>query len=128
MTTEEKPEITAETENPSEPTMLDHWRFERRVSEPAPTSDWRSSVPAELLQRIKNRTASSDPGVATPAASAPLSAASAAVEAGEARLPDSYRAPFLPKDPAEPQEVELDFAKGGAIPTTEPFKGLDSDW
>lgn len=93
----------------SEPALLDHWRFERRVNEPSTGSTWRMAVPPELLERLRAKTE----GAAGPAPIAPLrpqpasseTVRMAAVEAALAPLPESYRAPFLPKPVAEPEDV-----------------------
>jgi hypothetical protein len=83
---------------PSEPALLDHRRVERRVSDSQPlpsASDWRSAVPAELFDRLRDR------GVASPAAPQP-----SAAEAGQVPLPASYRAPFIPPPPAPAEAID----------------------
>jgi hypothetical protein len=83
---------------PSEPALLDHRRVERRVSDSQPlpsASDWRSAVPAELFDRLRDR------GVATPAAPQ-----SSAAEAGQVPLSASYRAPFIPPPPAPAEGID----------------------
>ena len=93
----------------SEPALLDHWRFERRVNEPSTGSTWRMAVPPELLERLRaNSAAAAGPAAA---ATVPTSFAAgetvrmAAVEAALAPLPEAYRAPYLPKLVGEPEDV-----------------------
>ncbi len=123
----------------SEPALLDHWRFERRVNEPSTGSTWRMAVPPELLERLRAKTE----GAAGPAPIAPLrpqpasseTVRMAAVEAALAPLPDSYRAPYLPKPVAEPEDVietmgwetEAQFLpeEPAAVVLPPSFKGLD---
>jgi hypothetical protein len=123
----------------SEPALLDHWRFERRVNEPSTGSTWRMAVPPELLERLraKNEAVAGAAAVALPR---PQPAASemvrmAAVEAALAPLPESYRAPYLPKPVAEPEDVietlgwetEAQFfpEEPAAVVLPPSFKGLD---
>jgi len=108
MTTANNPEMTVEgmdSDNGdnivqlSEPTLLDHWRFERRVSVSQPTSDWRSAVPPELFERIRARCAAAAVPAPAPVVWVSTSAPERveAAEASLAPLPESYRAPFLPE-------------------------------
>src|SRR5438067_1261795 len=116
MTTASNPEMTVEGMDSdsgdnivqlSEPTLLDHWRFERRVTEPQPTSDWRSAVPTELFERIRVRSAAAAVPSPTPVVWVSTSTPERveAAEASLAPLPDSYRAPFLPETEGEPETV-----------------------
>ena len=128
----------------SEPALLDHWRFERRVNEPSTGSTWRMAVPPELLERLRAKTAAAaGPVAVAPAAVAPLRTAfaagetvrMAAVAAALAPLPEAYRAPYLPKPVAEPEDVietlgwdtEARFLPDEPAATVVPpaFKGLD---
>jgi hypothetical protein len=112
---------------PSEPALLDNWRVERRVSDSQPlpnASDWRSAVPAELFDRLRSR------GVASAAPVQP-----SAAEAGQAPLPASYRAPFLPEPPRATEAInetlgwdsDPDLLSADTIRITVPsaFQGLD---
>jgi hypothetical protein len=120
----------------SEPTLLDHWRFERRLSELEPSSDWRSAVPAELFERIRSRSAAA----AVPAPAPVLSAATLpqrveAAEAALAPMPETYRAPYLPEPDVEPEAVvetigwdtdsDLLPAEPAAIRLPSAFPGID---
>ncbi len=113
---------TVEDES-SEPALLDHWRFERRVSDsqPLPIPNWRSAVPSELFERLRAKSAVG----AAPAASTLISQPAnepmqiAAAEAALAPLPEAYRAPFLP----EPIELQAEEATTIALPAA--FQGLD---
>lgn len=121
----------------SEPTLLDQWRFERRVIEPEVRSDWRSAVPAELFERLRARSAAAAiPGPAPVTASIvslPLVIEGAA--AGVAPLPETYRAPFLPRlvAPDEPfidstaweSDAELLPEEAAAVELPSSFLGLD---
>jgi hypothetical protein len=120
----------------SEPTLLDHWRFERRLSESETTSDWRSAVPAELFERIRSRSAAA--AIPTPApvqSAATLPQLVEAAEAALAPLPETYRAPYLPEPAREPEAVvetlgwetdsDLLPAEAAAIRLPSAFQGLD---
>lgn len=93
----------------SEPALLDHWRFERRAHESSTGSTWRMAVPPELLERLRAKTAAA--AGPAPVAPLPTSVAAgetvrmAAVAAALAPLPEAYRAPYLPKPVAEPEDV-----------------------
>jgi hypothetical protein len=146
MTTANNPETTVEGTDSdkrdnivqlSEPTLLDHWRFERRVTESQPTSDWRSAVPTELFERIRARSAAA--AVPAPASVVWVSTSAPqrveAAEASLAPLPESYRAPFLPEIEEEPETVveSLDWDTDSDLLPAEPapvrlpsaFLGLD---
>src|SRR5947209_2981327 len=116
MTTANNPDTTVEGKDSdnrdnivqlSEPTLLDHWRFERRVTESQPTSDWRSAVPTELFERIRARSAAAAVPAPAPVVWVSTSAPERveAAEASLARLPQGYRAPFLPEPAGEPETV-----------------------
>jgi hypothetical protein len=108
----------------AEPALLDHWRFERRVSEAETPSRWRTAVPAELFDRLRSR------GVAS---AAPIQTVDD--EAGSAPLPPTYRAPFLPGSflapllSAESTDRDSDpdrlLGKTVRIKLPQAFKGLD---
>jgi hypothetical protein len=122
----------------SEPTLLDHWRFERRVTESQPTTDWRSAVPTELFERIRARSAAA--AVPTPAPVVWVSTSAPerveAAEASLAPLPDSYRAPFLPESEGEAEtvvesldwETDSDLLPAEATPVRLPSAFLGLDW
>ncbi|HVD00290.1 MAG TPA: hypothetical protein VNG93_03980 [Candidatus Dormibacteraeota bacterium] len=147
MSTAENPEMTVEgtdsdnSENLvqlSEPTLLDHWRFERRSSESQPASDWRSSVPTELFERIRARSAAAT--VQPPAPVLPVSTSAPerveAAQASLAPLPESYRAPFLPEPQGEPENVveslgwgtDSDLLPAEPTPVRLPSAFLGLDW
>ena len=93
----------------SEPALLDHRRFERRVHEPSTGSTWRMAVPPELLERLRAKTAATASSAAVAPFHTPFAAGEtvrmAAVAAALAPLPEAYRAPYLPKPVAEPEDV-----------------------
>lgn len=122
----------------SEPTLLDHWRFERRVNESQPASDWRSAVPSELFERIRARSAAA--AVPTPAPVVWVStSAPERVEASKAALaplPMTYRAPFLPEAESEPEivveslgwDTDSDLLPAEPTPVRLPSAFLGLDW
>jgi hypothetical protein len=122
----------------SEPTLLDHWRFERRVSESQPTSDWRSAVPTELFERLRARSAAA--AIPTPAPVVWVSTSAPerveAAQAGMAALPQGYRAPFLPQPVSEPETVvetlgwdtDSDLLPAEPAPVRLPSAFLGLDW
>lgn len=122
----------------SEPTLLDHWRFERRINESQPASDWRAAVPTELFERIRARSAAA--AIPSPAPVVWVSTSAPerieAAEAGLAPLPDGYRAPFLPEPAAEPEAVvetlgwdtDSDLLPAEATPVRLPSAFLGLDW
>jgi hypothetical protein len=147
MTTADDSEMAVETQssdttsNPvrlSEPTLLDHWRFERRLTDET-SSDWRSAVPAELFERIRARSAAAAvPTAPVPAVTIP-SGSALNVEAGAAAvapLPSGYRAPFLPEIDPEPEAVveslgwesDSDLLPAEALPVRVPSAFLGLDW
>ena len=93
----------------SEPALLDHWRFERRVNEPSTGSTWRMAVPPELLERLRANSAATAGSAAGSTLPTPLAAGEtvrmAAVDAALAPLPEAYRAPYLPKLVGEPEDI-----------------------
>lgn len=92
----------------SEPALLDHWRFERRVNEPSTGSTWRMAVPPELLERLRAKTAAAGPAAVAPLPTpfvAGETVRMAAVAAALAPLPEEYRAPYLPTPAAEPEDI-----------------------
>jgi len=123
----------------SEPTLLDTWRFERRLGETKPSTDWRSAVPAELFERLRALSAAAAVPTAAPLSGEPttISERVAASQAAEAALPFSYRAPFLPELVGEPENVvetlgwdtpsEL-LPEESAIPVRVPSAFLGLDW
>ena len=107
MRTANDPEMAVESiPSVNEPTLLDHWRFERRVAETRPTSDWRAAVPAELFERLRALSAAAAVPSPAPVVSEPtLAERLEADSAAGAALPFSYRAPFLPEVVKEPEHV-----------------------
>ncbi|MDQ6691911.1 MAG: hypothetical protein M3Z13_04000 [Candidatus Dormibacteraeota bacterium] len=92
--------------------------------------DWRSAVPAELYERLRNRRVETARTETMPAVVAQVAAVAAEVGIQTAALPTGYRGPFLPADGSglprradtgtAPQREEP--ARSQVLPA---FKGLD---